>query len=201
MSKHYDLIAIGAGSGGLSVTERAAHYGARCAVMETERLGGTCVNRGCVPKKVMWYAASLAHAVEDARGYGCAESRRTGLGAIEGIARPLCESSERLLPQLPRRFQREIIRGLARFVDARTLEVEGERYSADHIVVCCGSTPFVPAIPGAELGITSDGFFELAERPHRVAMAGGGYMAVELAGVLHAMGSEVILMLRRTRIS
>lgn len=197
MSKHYDLIAIGAGSGGLSVTERAAHYGARCAVVETDRLGGTCVNRGCVPKKVMWYAASLAHAVEDARGYGFAASLEghdwAQLKTVrDGFVSHLNDAFHTYLAD----SNVELIRGFARFVDAHTLEVGGERYSADHIIITCGSRPFVPEIPGAELGITSDGFFELSERPQRVAVAGGGYVAVELAGVLRAMGSEVILMLR-----
>ena len=197
MSKHYDLIAIGGGSGGLSVAERAARYGARCAVIESGRLGGTCVNVGCVPKKVMWYAAEIAHALDMAPDYGFALERgpldwgelvRRREAYISGINtwyHSYLEDSD--IDEIP---------GHARFVDAHTLEVNGERYSADHIVIATGGRPAMPDVPGAELGITSDGFFALAEQPRRVAVVGAGYIAVEIAGVLNALGSEVSLYLR-----
>lgn len=198
MSKHYDLIAIGGGSGGLSVAERAARYGARCAVVESGRLGGTCVNVGCVPKKVMWYAAEIAHVLEMAPDYGFSVERgpldwgelvRRRDAYISGINawyHSYLEDSD--IDEIP---------GHARFVDAHTLEVEGKRYTADHIVIATGGRPAVPEVPGAELGITSDGFFALAEQPRRVAVVGAGYIAVEIAGVLNALGSEVSLYLRR----
>lgn len=201
MGRHFDLIAIGAGSGGLSVAERAARYGAKCAVIESGPLGGTCVNVGCVPKKVMWYGATLAHALEDAAGYGFDLTRngfdwgrlKAGRDAyVNGINTwyhtYLADSD---IAEIP---------GRARFIDARTLEVNGERYTADHICIAVGGYPTVPDIPGAELGISSDGFFELEALPERVAIAGSGYIAVELAGMLNALGSEVTLLLRREHI-
>ncbi|WP_287605307.1 glutathione-disulfide reductase [Thiothrix sp.] len=194
MSQHYDLIAIGAGSGGLSVVEKAAKHGAKCAVVEVnDDLGGTCVNRGCVPKKVMWFAANLAHAQHDAQDYGFATvpgkldwgklvNKRDNM--IGGITDWYMDSflSEAGI---------DLIQGQARFVDAKTLEVNGETYTADHIVIATGGRPIVPTdIPGAEHGISSDGFFELEEQPAKVAVVGGGYIALELAGVLNALGSE-----------
>jgi glutathione reductase (NADPH) len=197
MSTHYDLIAIGAGSGGLSIAERAARYGARCAIVEGGELGGACVNRGCVPKKVMWNCANLAYALDDAVDYGF-EVTRGGLnwarltvkrdnhiGGINDWYETYLSDSDIVH-----------IEGYASFVDARTLDVGGTRYTADHIVIAPGSTPVVLDVPGAEHGITSDGFFELEEQPHYAAIVGGGYIAVELAGVLHALGSEVTLLLR-----
>jgi glutathione reductase (NADPH) len=194
MSQHYDLIAIGAGSGGLSVVEKAAKHGAKCAVVEVnDDLGGTCVNRGCVPKKVMWFAANLAHAQHDAQDYGFATvpgkldwgklvNKRDNM--IGGITDWYMDSflSEAGI---------DLIQGQARFVDAKTLEVDGETYTADHIVIATGGRPIVPTdIPGAEHGISSDGFFELDEQPEKIAVVGGGYIALELAGVLNALGSE-----------
>lgn len=194
MSQHYDLIAIGAGSGGLSVVEKAAKHGAKCAVVEVnDDLGGTCVNRGCVPKKVMWFAANLAHAQHDAQDYGFATvpgkldwgklvNKRDNM--IGGIIDWYMDSflSEAGI---------DLIQGQARFVDAKTLEMNGETYTADHIVIATGGRPIVPTdIPGAEHGISSDGFFELDEQPAKVAVVGGGYIALELAGVLNALGSE-----------
>ena len=198
MTRHYDLIAIGAGSGGLSVAERAARYGAKCAVIERGPLGGTCVNVGCVPKKVMWFGAGLAHALEDAAGYGFS------LGAHSFDWSALKAARDRYVHNINTWYHTYLadsnideIAGQARFVDAHTLEVAAQRYSADHIVIATGGYPTVPELPGAELGITSDGFFELPELPRRVAVVGAGYIAVELAGVLNALGSDVTLLLRR----
>ena len=194
MNQHYDVIAIGAGSGGLSVVEKAAVHGKRAAVIEmNDDLGGTCVNRGCVPKKVMWYAAELAHTQHHMLDYGF--DIKTGSidwaklvmkreNMISGI-------NDWYLDDFLAKSAIDLIRGQARFLDAHTLEVNGERYTADHIVISTGSRPILPNdIPGAELGITSDGFFELEEQPKKVAVVGGGYIALELAGVLNALGSE-----------
>ncbi|AOV18676.1 glutathione-disulfide reductase [Acidihalobacter aeolianus] len=195
--RHFDLIAIGGGSGGLSVAERAARYGARCAVVESRRLGGTCVNVGCVPKKVMWYGASLAHALKDAPGYGFSvgetafdwaelkAKRDAYVSGINGWYVTYLDDSDVAL-----------IRGQAHLVDARTIEVDGVRYTANHIVLATGGEPVIPEIEGADLGITSDGFFELEHLPDRVAVIGSGYIAVELAGLLNALGTEVSLYLR-----
>ena len=194
---HFDLIAIGAGSGGLSVAERAAKHGARCAVVEAERLGGTCVNVGCVPKKVMWFGAQLAHALADApdygfdlsvRGFDWATLKRKRDAYVQGINewyRTYLADSEITL-----------LRGWGRFVAPNAIEVDGRRYTADHIVIASGSEPVRPQVPGAELGIDSNGFFELDSLPARVAVVGAGYIAVELAGVLRALGAEVALYLR-----
>lgn len=201
MAKHYDLIAIGGGSGGLSVVERAARYGARCAVIEAGRLGGTCVNVGCVPKKIMWYAAHLAHALDDAPGYGFKldyfdfdwQTLKTARDAhVHAI-------NEWYVGYLARSGV-DLLRGFARFVDARTLEIDGECHSADHIVIATGGRARVPKLPGAEFGITSDGFFDLVACPPRVAIVGSGYIAVELAGMLHTLGAEVTLLLRKDQV-
>ncbi|MBI5041792.1 MAG: glutathione-disulfide reductase, partial [Gammaproteobacteria bacterium] len=198
MTKHYDLIAIGAGSGGLSVAERAARYGAKCAVIERGPLGGTCVNVGCVPKKVMWFGAGLAQALEDAAGYGFSLSAHSFDWAALKQARDryVHNINDWYHTYLADSAIDEIV-GTARFVDARTVEVAGARYTADRIVIAVGGYPTVPDLPGAELGITSDGFFELTELPRRVAVVGSGYIAVELAGVLKALGTDVTLLLRR----
>jgi glutathione reductase (NADPH) len=198
MSKHYDLIAIGGGSGGLSAAERAAMYGARCAVIESGRLGGTCVNVGCVPKKVMWYSAEIAQALHNAPSYGY------DLNVYGFNWGKLVAAREQYIKSINDWYHTYLadsdideICGHARFVGAKTLEVDGERYTADHIVIAPGGVPSVPDTPGAELGITSDGFFALTEQPRRVAVVGAGYIAVELAGVLNALDSDVYLLLRR----
>lgn len=198
MSKQYDLIAIGGGSGGLSAAERAAKYGAKCAVIESGPMGGTCVNVGCVPKKVMWYAGMLAHAVEDAKGYGFAAKT----GALDWAT--LIEGRQGYIQGINDWYHTfladsnidEIV-GTAKFIDAHTVEVNGERYTAEHIVISPGTKPIVPSTPGAELGINSDGFFALKEQPKRMAVVGSGYIAVEIAGLMCALGTEVTLIIRR----
>ena len=205
MVQHYDYIAVGGGSGGLATAQRAAEYGARVAVVESHRLGGTCVNVGCVPKKLMWNAATLAHALEDATGYGfdlavhghdwarLKAARDAYVARLNGIY----ESN------LQKR-KVEWIRGHASFVDAHTLLVrgpDGERtLHAPHVTVAVGGRPSVPDLPGAELGITSDGFFELSARPARVAIVGSGYVAVELGGAFAALGAKVSLFVRHDRV-
>lgn len=201
MAKHYDLIAIGGGSGGLSAAEQAASYGARCAVIETGRLGGVCVNVGCVPKKIMWYAAHLAHALDDAPSYGFK------LDYFDFDWQKLKVARNTFIRQLNEHYLSylcgagvELIRGFARWVDARTLEVNSEYYSADHIVIATGSRPQMPELPGAEFGVTSDDFFELNNCPPRVAIVGSGYIAVELAGMFHTLGAEVTLLVRKDQV-
>ena len=198
---HYDFLAIGGGSGGIAAAVRAASHGARAAVVEHDRLGGTCVNVGCVPKKLMWYAASLGHALDEYPGYGFDISR-------EGFRWPVLKRArdayvKRLNGIYGRRLDEEGVarfEGTARFVGARTVTVGDMRLSADHVVIGTGGVPMLPSTPGAEHGITSDGFFELDDLPGRVVVSGSGYIAVELAGVLRALGSDVILVLRRDRV-
>ena len=201
MTAHFDLIAIGGGSGGLAVAEKAAEYGRRVALVESGTIGGTCVNNGCVPKKVMWYAANLAQAVDDAAAFG--------IPAQRGVTdwNRLVQGRQDYISMINRYWDGYVrdtgitrIDGTATFVDANTIEVSGQRYSADHIVVATGGRPIVPPVPGAELGITSDGFFELAEQPRRVAIIGAGYIGVELAGVLRALGSEVTVVALEARV-
>ncbi|MCI0507648.1 MAG: glutathione-disulfide reductase [Gammaproteobacteria bacterium] len=197
MREQYDLIAIGGGSGGLSAAERAAQYGARCAVIEKGLIGGTCVNAGCVPKKVMWYASDMAYALKNAPDYGfelsingfnwhkLVKARQGYIGGINNWYHTYLKENK--IGE---------ITGSASFIDANTLDVNGETYSAKHIVIAPGSTPVIPGSPGGDIGMTSDGFFALEEQPKRVAIAGSGYVAVELAGVLNALGSEVTLLVR-----
>ncbi len=198
MSKHYDLIAIGGGSGGLSVAERASRYNRRCAVVEVGDLGGTCVNVGCVPKKIMWYGAEIAHGLEMAGDYGFS-IERNGFNWGE-----LVKKREAHISGINNWYHSYLadsdideINGHARFVDAHTVQVGDDTYTADHIVIATGGRPVKPDVPGAELGIDSDGFFALTEQPGRVAVVGAGYIAVELAGVLNALGCEVSLYLRK----
>jgi len=197
MSKHFDVIALGGGSGGLSVAEKAASYGKKCAVIEPDRLGGTCVNRGCVPKKVMWNAANINHMLDIAPSYGF-NLAKNGFDWSTLVTR-----REEYIHNINEWYVNYLadsnikhISGYGTFVDENTIEVNGEHYTADHIVISVGGEPTTPVITGAEHGITSDGFFELSEQPKRVVIVGSGYIAVEIAGVLRTLGSEVTLLLR-----
>jgi glutathione-disulfide reductase len=199
--QQYDLIAIGGGSGGLAVAEKAAQFGKKVAVIEAGRMGGTCVNNGCVPKKVMWYAANLAHAVDDANAFG--------IPALRGKTdwQQLVTAREQYISNINNYWNGYVddsgidrIHGYARFVDANTVEVNGELYHADHIVIATGGQPIVPPVPGAGYGITSDGFFALQEQPQRVAVIGGGYIGVELSGVLNALDSNVTIIALEDRL-
>ncbi len=198
MTDSFDLLVIGGGSGGLAAAQRAAEYGAKAAVIERGRLGGTCVNVGCVPKKVMWNAASLAHAFTDAREYGF--SLPTNIGHDWPHLKTRRDAYvERLNGIYARNLDNkgiEYIAGDARFLDATTVVSGERRLTAEKIIVATGGRPKMPNLPGAELGITSDGFFELEDLPRRVAVAGAGYIAVELAGMLNALGAEVTLFFR-----
>jgi len=201
MTTHYDYLAIGGGSGGLATAQRAAEYGARVAVIEPHRLGGTRVNIGSVPKKLMWTAASLAHAMEDAAGYGFKvphpthdwQALKTARDAYVGKLNGIYETN------LARKGI-DWIQGHARFLDSHTVQVGDRRVTASHIVIATGGQPIKPEIPGAQWGITSDGFFDLTQVPRRAAVVGSGYIAVELAGVLASLGSQVSLFVRQDRI-
>ena len=190
----FDLLVIGGGIGGLAVAEKAALLGKKVAIIENSRLGGTCVNNGCVPKKVMWYAANLAHAVDDASHYGIPATR----GKTDWSK--LVRGRENYISNINKFWDGYVddlnitrIDGFASFVDNQTVEANGSHYSADHIVIATGAQPIVPPVPGAELGITSDGFFALQQQPENVAVIGGGYIGVELSGLLRALGSNVTL--------
>ena len=198
MTEHYDLIAIGAGSGGLSVANRAASYGARVAVVESGKIGGTCVNRGCVPKKVMWYGASMAHWLKDAPGYGFdVETRGFDWAALVEKREAYIQGINDWYNTYLAEPKVDVLTGLASFNSEKSIEVDGKTYTADHIVIAPGGEPIVPELPGAELGITSDGFFELTEQPKKVAVIGAGYIAVELAGLMAGLGSDVTQIIRK----
>lgn len=198
MAKHYDLLTIGGGSGGVAVSNRAASYGAKCALIEAGRLGGTCVNVGCVPKKVMWNGANLMHAIDEAPDYGISvASHRFDWPTLR-------RQRDRHVLELNGFYERnlvkngvEIIHGTARFVGPKTVKVGSDTLTATHIVIAVGGRPIVPELPGAHFGMTSDGFFELDTQPRKVAVVGGGYTAVEFAGLLRSLGSEVTMLLRR----
>ena len=197
----FDLICVGGGSGGLACAQRAAEYGAKAAVIESGRLGGTCVNVGCVPKKVMWNAASLALGLQDAADYGF----RVTAGGNDWAL--LKAKRDAYVLRLNKIYERNLeakgvtyVRGAARFMDKNTLQVGGRLLRAAHIVIATGGAPWVPDLPGADLGITSDGFFELEQRPKRVAVIGSGYIACELAGAFHELGTQVELFIRKDHV-
>lgn len=161
-------------------------------------MGGTCVNVGCVPKKIMWTAASLRHACEEAADFGF----DTHVGELDWQG--LKNQRDAYIARLNTGYERglannkvDTIRAHARFVDAKVVEADGEQYTAQHILIATGGRPIIPDVPGAELGITSDGFFELQAQPKRVAVVGAGYISVEFAGLLRALGSDVTVLLRR----
>jgi glutathione reductase (NADPH) len=197
----FDLISIGGGSGGLACAQRAAEYGAKAAVIEPHRLGGTCVNVGCVPKKVMWNAASVALNLHDAKDYGF------DVTVGESDWAELKRKRDAYVLRLNAIYERNLaakgvahVRGTARFVDAHTVLVNGQRFSARHIVIATGGKAMLPAIPGAEFGISSDGFFDLESRPQRVAVVGSGYIACELAASFLELGSQVEQFIRKDRL-
>lgn len=193
----WDLLVIGAGSGGLAAAQRAAEHGARVGIVEKGRLGGTCVNVGCVPKKVMWYATELAHAFEDAPGYGFSgRHERHDWRALQEARDAYVERLNGIYARNLERRGVTLLAGTAVLRDRNSVAVDGELHRADRIIIATGGYPLIPALPGAELGITSDGFFQLRECPRRVAVVGAGYIAVELAGVMAALGAEVTLVVR-----
>ena len=198
MSKFdFDLFTIGAGSGGVASSRRAGAYGARVAICEDSRVGGTCVIRGCVPKKLLVYGAQFADAFADAAGYGwnvappvhdwpaliAAKDRE--IGRLEGVYRKLLRDANVTL-----------IEGRGRLVDAHTVEISGKHYTAANILIATGAHPVMPAIPGIEHAITSNQALDLPKLPRRIVIVGGGYIAVELAGIFHSLGAEVTLVIR-----
>ncbi|MEE8157518.1 MAG: glutathione-disulfide reductase [Gammaproteobacteria bacterium] len=200
MTEKFDLLVVGGGSGGLAAAQRAAEYGARAAVFENGRLGGTCVNVGCVPKKVMWNAADMVHRMAKAPDYGFKLPKPGHDWALLKQRRD--EYVARLNAIYETNLDRKnvsVIRGDARLPDKHGVEVSGTRYEAEHIVIATGGEPIVPDVPGRQLGMTSDDFFELEECPESVGIVGSGYVSVELAGVLSSLGSRVTVFIRYDR--
>jgi glutathione reductase (NADPH) len=194
----FDLITIGAGSGGVAGSRRAASYGARVAICEDSRVGGTCVIRGCVPKKLLVYGSQFSDAFQDAPGYGWTLGKATfdwptliaakngEIDRLEGIYRRLLsDTGVTLLP------------GRGKVIDPHTVEIAGKRYTTERIMIATGATPVLPDIPGADLGITSNDALDLPELPGQILIVGGGYIALEFAGIFRGLGAEVTLAVRR----
>lgn len=201
MVKEYDYIVIGGGSGGIASANRAAMHGAKVILFEGKEVGGTCVNVGCVPKKVMWYGAQVAETLHRYAGeYGFDVTiNKFDFATLKANRQAYID---RIHGSYERGFDSngvERVYEYARFVDPHTVEVAGERYTAPHILIATGGHALYPNIPGSEYGITSDGFFELDEVPKRTAVIGAGYIAVEVAGVLNALGSDTHLFVRKNR--
>ena len=201
MVKEYDYIVIGGGSGGIASANRAAMHGAKVILFEGKEVGGTCVNVGCVPKKVMWYGAQVAETLHRYAGeYGFDVTiNKFDFATLKANRQAYID---RIHGSYERGFDSngvERVYKYARFVDPHTVEVAGERYTAPHILIATGGHALYPNIPGSEYGITSDGFFELDEVPKRTAIIGAGYIAVEVAGVLNALGSDTHLFVRKDR--
>jgi glutathione reductase (NADPH) len=198
----FDLFVIGAGSGGVRAARMAAQTGARVAVAEAAELGGTCVNVGCIPKKLYSYAAGYAESFEEAEGYGwklssaptfdwahLKKQRAKEITRLNGIYGSLLKNSGVTL-----------INGWAQLVDAHTVEVDGKRHTARHLLVATGGTPFVPDIPGREHIVTSDAMFDLDPFPKRLLVVGGGYIACEFASIFNGLGSKVTQLHRRAHL-
>lgn len=204
MAKHYDYIAIGGGSGGIASINRAASYGQKCAIIEAKHLGGTCVNVGCVPKKVMFYGAQIAEAVHRyAPNYGFDVSvNHFDYAKLVKSRQAYIERIHTSYNNVLSKNNVDVLNGFARFKDEKTVEVSyedgsKEEVTADHILIATGGRPTIPDLEGEEYGITSDGVFALDALPKSVAIVGAGYIAVELAGVFNSLGVKTHLFVRQ----
>ena len=198
MSSHdFDLLVIGAGSGGVRASRIAAGHGARVAVAEEYRVGGTCVIRGCVPKKLLVYGSHFAEDLEDARRFGWQIEGKTFDWAVlrDNVAAEVDRLNGLYQNTLDNNKVTTLL-GHARIIDAQTVELEGQRHTASTILIASGARPFTPDIPGAEHGITSNDVFHLPTLPRRMVIAGAGYIATEFAGVFHELGVDVTLINR-----
>ena len=193
----YDLFTIGAGSGGVRASRMSASFGAKVAVAEERYLGGTCVNVGCIPKKLLVYASHFSEDFSDAAGYGWTVGERS----VDW--RKLIANKDREISRLNGVYRNilsdngvEIIEGHAEIVDPHTVTVDGKRHTAKYILVAVGSWPVVPEISGAEHAITSNEAFHLGSLPEKVIIVGGGYIGVEFAGILHGLGAHTTQLYR-----
>ena len=199
MADDFDLITIGAGSGGVAASRRAAAHGARVAIVEAGRVGGTCVLRGCVPKKLLMYAAQYGDALAEAPGYGWqvpVDNVAFDMGRWQAAKSAETKRLEGVYRTMLTQSGVEIVEGHGRFVDAHTIAVGSRRLSAPHILIASGASPVRDVIPGTERCATSDDLLDLAALPERVAMIGGGYIAVEFASMFARLGVKVSLLYR-----
>jgi glutathione reductase (NADPH) len=202
--KTYDLICIGGGSGGIAAGVMAAKLGKKVAIIEKHELGGTCVNRGCVPKKAMWYAANLAHQLQhDYAGYGFNISNH------QFSWETLVQKRDAYITNIHKYYNKLLsshnidhINAWGTFQENKIISLDnGESITANDIIISPGASPSIPNIPGSEFGITSDDFFDsLPRQPNKVVIVGAGYIAVELAGVLHSLGSATTLLVRKEKV-
>ncbi|OJF91908.1 glutathione-disulfide reductase [Alkalibacterium sp. 20] len=202
MTKHYDYdyLVIGGGSGGIASANRAAMHGARVALIEEDQLGGTCVNLGCVPKKVMWYVAEMMESIHSyATDYGIELEHEPVFNY-----KKMMDNREKYISFLHKAYKKgldsnniTLIKGRATFIDDSTVEVAGQEITASHILIATGGKPKRLSIPGGDLGIVSDDVFRLEELPKSIAVIGGGYIGVEMSGIFNALGVETHLFVRK----
>ncbi len=197
----YDLVTIGAGSGGVRATRLAGGYGARTAIVEKSRVGGTCVMRGCVPKKLLVYGSHFADAFEDSHAYGW------NLDGIRFDWPTLINNKNRELERLEEVYRRilrdnnvTLLEGTARVTDPHTVEVDGKAVTAEKILVAAGGWPALPKVPGIEHVVTSNEALDLPSLPRHVVIVGGGYIAVEFAGIFNGLGVNTAIIIRAPKI-
>ncbi|ASQ47113.1 glutathione-disulfide reductase [Legionella clemsonensis] len=197
----FDLLVLGGGSGGIASAVRAARHGANVAVVEEKHLGGTCVNLGCVPKKVMFNASMVAEIIHKSPDYGFHPSEvKLDWHTLVSKRNAYIEKLREIYAKRFTDYKMTYLHGKAIFVDAKTIDVNGKQVTADHIIIATGGEPILPNdLLRIEYAIDSDGFFSLAERPNKVAIIGSGYIGVELAGLLHGLGAETHLLIRGDR--
>jgi glutathione reductase (NADPH) len=197
----FDLFTIGAGSGGVAGSRRAGSYGAKVAICESVRVGGTCVLRGCVPKKLLVYGAEFADAFEDAAGYGWTlGERRFDWAKLIAAKNKELDRLEGIYVNMLRNSHVKIIEGVGKLVDPHTVEVDGKAHTAQHIMIATGAWPEQPRIPGIEHIITSNEALDLSELPKRIVIVGGGYIAVEFAGIFQTLGAQVDIVIRADKL-
>ena len=191
----YDFLIIGAGTGGMAAAKKAASYGMKVAVVEKEKVGGTCLNRGCTPKKLMVYAADFALKESLAQTYAWQKcDRQVNWSALMTKIHNRLDAISDSFEETFKEKGIDLIFGDAKFVDKLTVQVKDRQITADKILIAVGGHPIKPDFPGSELAITSRGMFQLEEIPEKLAIVGGGYIGVEFASMMHAFGSQVIFM-------
>ena len=202
MSYDFDLFVIGAGSGGIATARRAAQYGAKVGIVESDRLGGTCVNRGCVPKKLMVYASHFPGAFEESAGYGwtVGETSFDWLKMITAVNNEV-DRLNGIYQRMLDNSEVKVYRGYGKFIDPHTIEIGDQKVTAEKILIAVGGKPVKPDdIPGVEYAITSREIFNVKEQPKRIVIIGGGYIGVEFACILNGLGTEVTLVIRGDKI-